>query len=139
MPLFRTAMYAKSVEIWCAPMVDERDVWRSSMRHIAHESRCSVISCCQVHPSPDELGRAVERRDADRPLIGGGSVIVGPLREVLQDRWSEETGLLTAEIGTKNLVRARYDLDVTGHPSRSDIFSLKIDERPRHGAVFVKE
>ena len=31
-PLFRTAMYAKWVEICFAPTVDERDVWRSSMR-----------------------------------------------------------------------------------------------------------
>ena len=29
MPLLRTAMYAKGVEIWCAPTVDERDMWRS--------------------------------------------------------------------------------------------------------------
>ena len=55
MPLFRTAMYSKGVEIWCAPTVDERDIWRSSMRHIAHEGRCFVISCCQVQPSPRAL------------------------------------------------------------------------------------
>ena len=39
MPLLRTAMYAKGVQIWCAPTVDERDVWQASMRHIAHEGR----------------------------------------------------------------------------------------------------
>ena len=38
MPLLRCAMYAKGVQIWCAPTVDERDVWQSSMRHIAHEA-----------------------------------------------------------------------------------------------------
>jgi nitrilase len=54
MPLFRAAMYAKGVEIWCAPTVDERDIWRSSMRHIAHEGRCFVISACQVQGSPAE-------------------------------------------------------------------------------------
>ncbi|MEO1047832.1 MAG: nitrilase-related carbon-nitrogen hydrolase, partial [Pseudomonadota bacterium] len=47
MPLFRTAMYAKGVDFWCAPTVDHRDVWRSSMRHIAHEGRCFVTSACQ--------------------------------------------------------------------------------------------
>jgi nitrilase len=34
------------------PTVDEREVWRCSMRHIAHEGRMFVISCCQVQPSP---------------------------------------------------------------------------------------
>ncbi len=29
MPLLRCAMYAKGVQIWCAPTVDERDVWQS--------------------------------------------------------------------------------------------------------------
>lgn len=137
MPLFRAAMYAKGVEIWCAPTVDERDIWRSSMRHIAHEGRCFVISCCQVQPSPAELGRAVPQWADDRPLIGGGSMIVGPLGDVLAGPLEREAGLLTAEIDPDDLIRARYDLDVVGHYSRPDIFSLHIDERPRPGLVTV--
>ncbi|WP_076070596.1 carbon-nitrogen hydrolase family protein [Sphingomonas montana] len=136
MPLFRTAMYAKGVEIWCAPTVDERDVWRSSMRHIAHEGRCFVISCCQVQPTPAELGVTVDHWDDDRPLIGGGSMIVGPLGDVLAGPMVGGTDLLTAEIDTAELIRARYDLDVVGHYSRPDIFSLHVDERPRSGTVF---
>jgi nitrilase len=137
MPLFRTAMYAKGVEIWCAPTVDERDVWRSSMRHIAHEGRCFVISACQVQPSPSALGIAVEQWDADRPLIGGGSMIVGPLGDVLAGPLERDTGLVTAEIDTDELIGARYDLDVVGHYARPDVFSLHVDETPRNGAVFT--
>ena len=137
MPLFRAAMYAKGVEIWCAPTVDERDIWRSSMRHIAHEGRCFVVSCCQVQPSPAELGKEIEHWDADRPLIGGGSMIVGPLGDVLAGPLEHETGLLVAEIDTGDLIRARYDLDVTGHYARPDVFSLEVDERPKRNAVFI--
>lgn len=136
MPLFRTAMYAKGVEIWCAPTVDERDIWRSSMRHIAHEGRCFVISSCQVQPSPAELGTSVEHWDADRPLISGGSMIVGPLGDVLAGPIERETALLTAEIDTAELIRSRYDLDVVGHYARPDIFSLHVDERARNTTVF---
>lgn len=139
MPLFRTAMYAKGVDIWCAPTVDEREVWRCSMRHIAHEGRMFVISCCQVQPSPAELGKEVEHWDAARPLIGGGSMIVGPLGDILAGPFERETGLLTAEIDTDDLIGARYDLDVVGHYSRPDIFSLHVDERPRSGTVFTAE
>ncbi len=139
MPLFRTAMYAKGVEIWCAPTVDERDIWRCSMRHIAHEGRCFVISSCQVQPSPAELGTIVAHWDADRPLIGGGSMIVGPLGDVLAGPLERETALLTAEIDPGDLIRARYDFDVVGHYSRPDVFSLHVDERARSGAIFTND
>lgn len=135
MPLFRTAMYAKGVEIWCAPTVDERDIWRSSMRHIAHEGRCFVVSACQVLPSPDELGLQMEHWDADRPLIAGGSMIVGPLGEVLAGPLERETGLLSVEIDLDDVVRARYDLDVVGHYARPDVFSLQVDERVKASVV----
>ncbi len=139
MPLFRTAMYAKGIEIWCAPTVDERDIWRSTMRHIAHEGRCFVISACQVQPSPAALGIKVEQWDDDRPLINGGSMIVGPLGEVLAGPLEGGTGLVTAEIDTAELIRARYDFDVVGHYARPDIFSLSVDERPRPGVVRIRD
>jgi nitrilase len=133
MPLFRAAMYAKGVEIWCAPTVDERDIWRSSMRHIAHEGRCFVISACQVQPSPDALGVTADEWPRDRPLIGGGSMIVGPLGDVLAGPLTDATALITAEIDPADIVRARYDLDVSGHYARPDVFSLTVDETPRPG------
>lgn len=139
MPLFRTAMYSKGVEIWCAPTVDEREIWRSSMRHIAHEGRCFVVSCCQVQPAPSALGKDFEDWPAERPLINGGSMIVGPLGDVLAGPLEGETALLTAEIDTADLIRARYDLDVVGHYSRPDLFTLTVDERRRDGTVFSNE
>ena len=138
MPLFRTAMYAKGVEIWCAPTVDARDVWRSSMRHIAQEGRCFVISACQFVPSPADLGLSVENWDATQPLIAGGSMIVGPLGDVLAGPLEDGEGLLTARIDTTQLIRARYDLDVVGHYARPDIFALTVDERPRPGVQRIE-
>ncbi|BCB09494.1 nitrilase [Vreelandella venusta] len=136
MPLLRTAMYAKGVEIWCAPTVDERDVWQASMRHIAHEGRCFVVSACQIQPSPAELGIEVADWDSNRPLIRGGSLIVGPLGDVLAGPMREQAGLLTAQVDTAQLVQARYDFDVVGHYSRPDVFELTVDERPKQGVVF---
>ena len=48
MPLMRATMYAKGIEIWCAPTLDGREVGVASMRHIAVEGRCFVLSCNQV-------------------------------------------------------------------------------------------
>jgi len=137
MPLLRTAMYAKGVKIWCAPTVDERDIWQCSMRHIAHEGRCFVISACQVQPSPAELGLDVPGWDPQRPLINGGSLIVGPLGDVLAGPLHGQTGLLTASIDVDELVRARYDFDVVGHYARPDVFTLEVDERARQTVRFI--
>ena len=139
MPLLRTAMYAKGVQIWCAPTVDERDIWQCSMRHIAHEGRCFVISACQVQPSPATLGIDVPGWDNDRPLINGGSLIVGPLGDVLAGPLRGETGLVVAEIDTGELTRARYDFDVVGHYSRPDVFSLSVDERQKRTVAFTSD
>jgi len=47
MPMLRMAMYAKNVAIYCAPTADDRETWISSMRHIALEGRCFVLTACQ--------------------------------------------------------------------------------------------
>ncbi|SPO67539.1 carbon-nitrogen hydrolase family protein [Pseudomonas sp. JV241A] len=139
MPLLRTAMYAKGVELWCAPTVDERELWQMSMRHIAAEGRCFVISACQVQDSPNALGIEVADWPGERQLIAGGSVIVGPLGEVLAGPLVGERGLLCAEIDTEELVRARYDFDVVGHYARPDIFELSVDERSKPGVRFINQ
>jgi len=137
MPLLRTAMYAKGVEVWCAPTVDERDMWQVTMRHIAHEGRCFVVSACQVQASPQTLGIEVANWPAERALIAGGSVIVGPMGDVLAGPLKDTAGLLTAEIDTDELVRARYDYDVVGHYARPDVFELVVDERAKPGVRFI--
>src|SRR4051794_25888281 len=47
MPLLRTAMYAKGIDLYCALTVDDRDTWLPTVRHIALEGRCFVLSACQ--------------------------------------------------------------------------------------------
>ena len=138
MPLLRTAMYAKGVQVWCAPTVDARDIWQASMRHIAHEGRLFLISACQVQPSPKALGVDVPHWEEDLPLIQGNSVIVGPMGDVLAGPLKNETGLITARIDLSELAKARYDLDVVGHYSRPDVFSLSVDERPKASVIFQK-
>lgn len=137
MPLLRTAMYAKGVELWCAPTVDEREMWQVSMRHIAHEGRCFVVSACQVQASPAALGIEVSNWPEERPLIAGGSVIIGPMGDVLAGPMRDGPGLLCAEIDTDELVRARYDFDVVGHYARPDVFELSVDQRAKPGVRFI--
>jgi nitrilase len=135
MPLFRTALHAKGLDIWCAPTVDDRDVWQASMRHIAYEGRCFLVSACQYQPPPAPHTAAAW--PADKPLIRGGSTIVSPMGEVLAPPLYGKEGVVAAEIDLDDLARARYDLDVVGHYARPDVFDLHVDETPR-GVSFAK-
>lgn len=132
MPLLRTTMYAKGVDLWCAPTVDDRDAWQATMRHIALEGRCFVLSANQYlrrDALPADL-HPVQGDEPDTVLIGGGSVIVSPLGEVLAGPLRDGEGILTAQLDLDDLTRARFDLDTTGHYARPDIFTLHVDESP---------
>ena len=138
MPLLRYAMYAKGVQVYCAPTVDSRETWQVSMRHIAQEGRCFVASAVQYQPSPRALGIEVPDWDPEQPLMRGGSLIVGPLGEVLAGPLVGEEGLVSAGIDLADLAGARYDMDVVGHYARPDVFTLRVDERPKPAAVFER-
>jgi nitrilase len=130
MPLLRMAMYAKGIELYCAPTVDDRETWLPTMRHIALEGRCFVLSACQYLrrsdcPAAYDLAQAAE---ADAALIGGGSVIVNPLGQVLAGPHRDGEAVLTADLDLGDLARGKYDLDVTGHYARPDVFRLTVDE-----------
>lgn len=137
MPLLRTAMYSKGVEIWCAPTVDARPVWQSTMQHIALEGRCFVASACQYQKSPNDLNIKVENWPEDDALITGGSVIIGPLGDILAGPLLGKEGLITATVNMDDIARSRYDLDVIGHYARPDIFQLTVNETPRQTVTTV--
>lgn len=136
MPLLRTALYAKGVEIWCAPTVDAREAWQATMRHIALEGRCFVISSCQYLPPPAVSGEKVANWPDNDELIAGGSVIVGPMGDVLAGPLRGEEGLLVAQCNKSDITRARYDFDVVGHYARPDVFRLIVDETARSSVQF---
>ena len=128
MPLLRTAMYAKGIELYCAPTVDDRDTWIPTMRHIACEGRCFVFSACQY--LPDELQPDLN----GTPLIRGGSCIISPFGDLLAGPAYGSEQILTAEIDLSSIVKGKFDLDVVGHYSRPDIFQLRVDEREQSAA-----
>lgn len=138
MPLLRTAMYAKGVQLWCAPTVDDREVWASTMTHIALEGRCFVLSANQYLTRadyPDDV-HPVQGDDPDTVLISGGSMIVSPLGEVLAGPLRDGEGILTAQIDLNDITRAHFDLDGVGHYSRPDVFTLQVNEAAAHSVTF---
>jgi nitrilase len=119
MPLLRAAMYAKGVQFYCAPTVDDRETWAVTMRHIACEGRCFVLSAVQ-YSKPEGAPEA--------EWIRGGSMIVGPLGKVLAGPDHSGECILTADLDAGEIAEGKFDLDVVGHYARPDVFRLVVNE-----------
>ncbi|GBQ97577.1 putative amidohydrolase [Acetobacter nitrogenifigens DSM 23921 = NBRC 105050] len=129
MPDLRQSMYARGVNLWCAPTVDEREIWQASMRHIAYEGRTFVLSACQYLTRADapEAYDCHQGNDPKTVLIRGGSIIVNPLGEIVAGPVYDREAIITADIDLDDVIRGKYDLDVAGHYSRPDIFNLRVN------------
>ena len=129
MPMLRMHMYSQGIQLYCAPTADHRDTWLPSMRHIALEGRCFVLSCCQYltrAECPEDYA-AIQGNDPSTVLMRGGSCIVGPLGQILAGPQFEGPCILTADLDLDEIPRSKYDLDVVGHYARPDVFRLYVN------------
>ncbi|HEX7328473.1 MAG TPA: nitrilase-related carbon-nitrogen hydrolase [Casimicrobiaceae bacterium] len=133
MPMLRMAMYAKNVALYCAPTADDRETWLPTMRHIALEGRCFVLTACQFLRKQD-FPPTVRVSLGDAPesvLMRGGSAIIDPLGKVLAGPHFDGETILTADLDLGDIGRGKFDFDVTGHYSRPDVFQLSVNEAPQ--------
>jgi nitrilase len=133
MPLARTAMYGKGVEVYLAPTADSRETWQATLRHIACEGRCFVLGCNQFVTKsmyPPDLPGIEDLAELPDVMCRGGSAIVSPLGEYLAGPLFDEEGILVAELDLAEVTRSRFDLDVVGHYARPDILRLVVNEEP---------
>lgn len=130
MPLLRMAMYRKGIQLYCVPTADARETWVASMRHIACEGRCFVLSANQFARRSDYPDDYPVDVPPDEVMCRGNSVIVGPLGELLAGPATEGEAILRAEIDVGRTIEGKFDLDVAGHYARPDIFRFDVDERP---------
>jgi nitrilase len=133
MPLYRGALYEQGVEIYCAPTVDCRDTWAATMRHIAVEGRCFVLSATQFAVRADYPPDFPHDLPHDENIvIRGGSCVVDPFGTLLAGPVFDRREMLVTELDLEVLDGAYLDLDVAGHYARPDLFRLTTTEaRPR--------
>jgi len=138
MPALRLTMYAKGIQLYCAPTVDDRETWLPTMRHIALEGRCFVLSANQFARRRDYPAdySPLQGDDPDAVLIDGGSCIVDPLGRVLAGPVFGEEAILTADLDLDQIARGTFDFDAIGHYARPDVFRLSVDERPKPPVAF---
>lgn len=133
MPLARTALYGKGIQIYLAPTADSRESWQSTIRHIACEGRCFVLGCNQFVSKdmyPADLPGIEDLATQPDIMCRGGSAIISPLGEYLAGPLFDEEGILVAELDLADVARSKLDFDVVGHYARPDVFRLLVNEEP---------
>ena len=140
MPLARYTLYSQGVEIYVAPTYDSGDQWLGTMQHIAREGRCWVI-CSGVALTNSDIPDDFPDRETLYPVSEewinpGDSAVIAPGGEIVAGPMRQKKGILFAEVDSKSVGISKRDLDVVGHYSRPDIFTLSVDMQPQSPIKF---
>ncbi|MFF0828695.1 carbon-nitrogen hydrolase family protein [Brevibacillus sp. NPDC003359] len=141
MPLARAAMYAKGVQIYIAPTADARDAWQATIRHIALEGRCFVLSSNQYVTKemyPTDLACYDDLASSPDEMSRGGSAIVGPLGDYIVEPVFGREEILYADLDIRDIAYSQFDFDVVGHYSRPDVFTLLVNEEKKENVKWMK-
>uniref|UniRef100_A0A7E4VME4 CN hydrolase domain-containing protein n=1 Tax=Panagrellus redivivus TaxID=6233 RepID=A0A7E4VME4_PANRE len=117
------------IQIYLAPTVDDREVWLSTMRTIAMEGRCFVISACQyltLDAFPE--GHAAHNSN-QKVFIAGGSCAINPFGDVILSPTCDREFVKVIECDLAEIIGAKFDLDIVTSHSRPDIFTLYVNEK----------
>lgn len=120
-----------------------RDISHIASRGVAHMLGCFVVSASGVN-SP-EMVADIAVTDEDRAFLhdpgkNGGACIVSPSGEVLAGPLEGNIeGIVYADVDLNACIRSRLVIDMGGHYNRSDIYQLRVDNRPRPLVSVVTE
>lgn len=141
MPLARAAMYAQGVQLYIAPTADSRESWQSTIRHIAMEGRCFVLSCNQYVTKdmyPKDLACYNDLETSPEIMSNGGSAIVDPLGNyVAEPVWGKEE-MIIADLDMKQIAYSQFDFDPVGHYARPDVFKLVVNKEKQESIEWKK-
>jgi len=140
MPLARYALYSQGIEIYIAPTYDSGDDWIDSLQHIAREGCCWVVGCGNLMKGSDFPDDFPEKSrlypDPDEWVNPGDSVVIAPGGKIAAGPMRKESGVLYCDIDREKVSIAKRALDVAGHYSRPDIFTLHVNTRPQSPVEF---
>ncbi len=134
MPLPRQALHDAGEQIHIAAWPTVRDMHQVASRHYAFEGRCFVLAAGSLLRASD-LPPGLETLPDLAPddwLLRGGSAIYAPDGATLAGPCFGEETILHAQLDLEQIARESMTLDVSGHYSRPDVFTLNVN-RSRPG------
>jgi len=132
MPLARTAMYVKGVQVYVAPTWDSSEAWQIAMRHIAREGGMFVISCApgiKANDIPERYEFKKYYPEGREWINKGNSCIVGPDGKMIAGPLEAQQSILYADIDLNEIPSQKWLYDVAGHYSRPDVFHFGVKEQ----------
>ncbi len=136
MPLTRYTYHAQHEQIHIAQWPAVKTMHQVASRHYAFEGRCVVITAGTVLHMDDlshlELPLLKEIPvDPDGLIMRGGSCIIGPQGNFLAEPVFNQSAIVTAEVDLSEAIPQTMTLDIAGHYSRPDVFTLLVDTQPQ--------
>jgi len=131
---------SQGIEIYIVPTYDSGDAWVGTMQHIAREGKCWVL-CCGValerKDLPEDLPDLDRLYPEDEQWINpGGSLVISPSGEIVAGPLFKEKGYIILDIDVELASSSKRALDVAGHYSRPDIFTLEVDKSRQSSVCF---
>lgn len=144
MPAVRQVMHDQGEVVHVAQWPTGHDLHQLASRQYAFEGGCFVLCCGAPLTRGDmiegyrSLGEDAGLElleqipgDDDTALLSGGSAIIAPDTSYVVEPVFDREEILFAEIDPARCDEARLTLDVDGHYSRPDVFTLEVDRRER--------
>ena len=112
---------------------DRSRIIDAAMRHTAFEGQVFVIfSSSMLTQNEVDYYHELDPSTRDSLVPGGGIAgIIDPLGNYIAGPVEHEETVLVGEIDLDIIASAKHMVDAVGHYNRPDVFSLKVDRRPR--------
>lgn len=132
MPLARYTYHAQGEQIHIAQWPTVKTMHQIASRNYAFEGRCFVIAAGTVLHKDEVLASGLPLfeqipDEKDGLVMRGGSCIIGPDGGFLAEPIFNQPGFISAEIDLGKTVSESMTLDVVGHYSRPDVFTLQVN------------